>query len=73
MTKEVSLLQFYREQILLALKEKIVNKFSENGRVKVVIVHQEDNTGLHKERNYMYQIGKEFRKRDWIVFNGWSI
>ena len=67
--KKVSLLQFYREQIIPALEEKVVNQLSENGTVKVVIVKQEDNAGLHKERNYVYQLSEEFKKRDWIIFN----
>ena len=67
--RKVSLLQFYKDTIIPALEEKIVNKLSENGTVKVVIVKQEDNAGLHKEKNYVYQLGEEFKKRDWIIFN----
>ena len=38
-----SLLKFYPDQIILALEEKVVQQLSENGKVNVVIVKQEDN------------------------------
>ena len=64
-----SLLKFYQDQIIPALEEKVVQQLSENGKVKVVIVKQEDNAGLHNDKTYLYHINEEFRKRDWIIFN----
>ena len=48
--KKISLLKCYRDIIIPALEEKIVNKLSEGGKIKVVIVKQEDNAGLHMEK-----------------------
>ena len=64
-----SLLEFYKEKIIPALEEKVLEQLSDNGKVKVVIVKQENNAGLHNDKTYLYEIGEEFWKRDWIIFN----
>ena len=35
----------------------------------MVVVKQEDNAGLHMEKNYLWQLQQEFLRRDWIIFN----
>ena len=64
-----SLLKIYRDEIIPALESKVVERFSENGRRKIVIIKQEDNAGLHTDWTYIKQMQKEFDKRDWLIFN----
>ena len=63
-----SLLKLYKEEIIPALEEKVVKQLSDNGKVRVVIMKQEDNAGLHNDKTYLYEIGEEFRKRDTAPF-----
>ena len=64
-----SLLKIYREQIIPALEEKIVKKFSNNATRKVIIVKQEDSAGCHQNQNYLNQMRSMFEERGWILFN----
>ena len=66
---KISLLNLYQETIIPILEEKVVKSINENGKVKVVIVKQEDNAGLHTDATYKNTMKKEFKKRDWIILD----
>ncbi len=66
---KVSLLHVYREEIIPAIEEKIVRRFSNNGTRKVCIVRQEDGAGPHNDGTYQYQMKEEFAARDWLLFD----
>ena len=50
---KVSLLKLYEEHIIPDIESKIVQKYSENGKYKIVIVKQEDGAGLHTDKEYL--------------------
>ena len=67
---KISLLKVYQDIIIPAIEEKIVRKYNEGGRVKVIIVKQEDNAGPHGKKSYLEQMYNEFwNLRQWILFN----
>ena len=67
--KKISLLKLYQDTIIPALEEKVVNRFSNNGTVKVCIVKQEDNAGPHNCSTYRNEMKKIFTEKEWILFN----
>ena len=70
-TKEpkMFLLKTYKDTIIPALEQKVVERFSENGTIKICIVKQEDGAGLHTNKTYLSGMEEEFRRRDWLLFN----
>lgn len=66
---KVSLLRLYKDQIIPQIEQKVVERFSDNGRVKVCIVKQEDGAGLHTDTTYQDEMREEFARREWILFN----
>ena len=66
---KMSLLKIYQEEIIPAIEEKVVQRFSQNGTRKVVCIKQEDSAGLHQDKKYVRTMRREFKKRDWILFN----
>ena len=63
-----SLLKMYQEQIIPDIEKKIVERFSNNGKRKVIIVKQEDSAGPHREAKYLHGMKKLFYERGWILF-----
>ena len=66
---KISLLKIYQDEIIPELERKVVERFSDNGNVKVIIVKQEDSAGAHTCKKYIREMNREFERRDWIHFN----
>ena len=66
---KVSLLKQYQDIIIPAIEEKVVERFNEEGNVKVCIVKQEDGAGLHTDKTYQTQMKREFGDREWLLFD----
>ena len=66
---KVSLLHLYRDRIIPAIERKIVNRFSENGTIKVIIIKQEDGAGAHNDKRYLREMENIFAQKQWILFN----
>eukprot|EP00957_Ditylum_brightwellii_P184213 14031077-Ditylum_brightwellii.AAC.1 len=66
---KISLLREYQTKILPDIERKVVQRFSEGGTKKVIIVKQEDNAGLHQDQTYVDTMRNEFEQREWILFN----
>ena len=64
-----SLLKMYKDEIIPALEEKVVDTLSENGTRKICIVKQEDSAGPHQDAIYKSEMMEEFEKREWLLFN----
>ena len=58
---DVSLLDVNYDGIITALGDKFVQKFSEGGTRKVVILKQEDREGLHQDARYLRRMEEEFK------------
>eukprot|EP00957_Ditylum_brightwellii_P000407 31534-Ditylum_brightwellii.AAC.1 len=65
----ISLLKEYQTNILPEVERKVVQRFSEGGTKKVIIVKQEDNAGLHQDQTYVDTMKDEFDQREWLLFN----
>ena len=63
-----SLLDIYKEEIIPMIERKVVDKFSNNGRRKVIIVKQEDSAGPHQDSTYLKEMNKIFYEKGWILF-----
>ena len=67
---KMSLEKVYKDIIIPAIEEKIVKRFDENGKVKVLIAKQEDNAGPHGKQKYLTAMHHLFWvMRKWILFN----
>ena len=66
---KISLLKVYQEKVIPAIEEKVVERFSQNGQRKVIIVKQEDGAGLHTDSTYLRKMKREFNQRGWLLFN----
>ena len=64
-----SLLKIYKDEILPAIDEKVINVLNENGSQKVCVIKQEDSTGPHQDRTYCNEMAEEFARREWLIFN----
>ena len=66
---KISLLKLYEDIIVPDIERKVVDRFSEGGKYKVIIVKQEDSAGLHQDKTYVARMEAIFKERDWILFN----
>jgi len=66
---KISLLKMYQDTIIPALEEKVVNRFSNNGQVRVCIVKQEDGAGPHNCTTYQHGMKQIFAEKEWLLFN----
>ena len=64
-----SLLKLYKEEIIPALEEKVVDALNENGTRQICIIKQEDSAGPHQDSTYKTEMNEEFTKREWLIFN----
>ena len=64
-----SLLRLYKEFIIPAIEKKICEKYSDNGKIKIIIVKQEDGAGVHTDKTYVREMKAIFKQRKWILFN----
>lgn len=68
----ISLYDEYKNKIIPALEEKVVNMYNKNSdgmRRNVVIVLQEDNAGPHNSKKYNRQMDILFEEKGWVRFN----
>ena len=67
---KVSLLKEYKEKIIPAIEQKVVERFNNGGQRKVIVLKQEDGAGLHNDKTYLREMKTEFwTKREWVLFN----
>ena len=66
---KMSLLEQYREVIMPAMKEKVVEKFNNGGTRDVCILFQEDNAGLHNKKSYLDGKKELFDAEGHLIFN----
>ena len=66
---KVSLLKIYKEEIIPEFERKLVERFGDNGNVRVVIVRQEDGAGPHKCKKYQAEMQEIFQQRGWLIFD----
>ena len=67
---KVSLLKEYKEKIIPAIEQKVVERFNNGGQRKVIVLKQEDGAGLHNDKTYLKEMKTEFwTKRKWVLFN----
>ena len=66
---KISLLKLYQEHNIPDLERKVVTQYSNNGTRKVIIVKQEDGTGLHQDKIYVRTMNDLFHQKGWIIFN----
>ena len=67
---KISLLKTYKDIIIPDIERKVVERFSNNGTRKVIVLKQEDGAGLHNDKTYLDEMHKEFwDKRGWMNFN----
>lgn len=64
-----SLLKIYKERVMAAIEREVVDRFSDNGRKKVIIIKQEDGAGAHNDKKYCNEMKKIFDEKGWILFN----
>ena len=55
---KVSLLKCYQDQIIPDIERKIVDRFSNGGTRKVIVLKQEDGAGLHNDKTYLLEMKK---------------
>ena len=66
---KVSLLKMYKERVIAAIEREIIEKYNENGTVRVIVVKQEDGAGAHNDHKYVTEMKRIFRDKGWLIFN----
>ena len=64
-----SLLKIYKERVIAAIEREIVDKLSDNGRIRVIVIKQEDGAGAHNDKKYCDEMKKIFDEKGWLIFN----
>lgn len=66
---KISLLKVYKDTIIPAVEENVVQRYNNSAKREVCIVNQEDGNWLHHDKTHQKETQSLFAERDWLIFN----